>query len=147
AFTRASIAGHLGAWQVAKELAMIRSLIGDLSDVPADYIRDVAGTKRFLERWTMDPKFRDAFADDAGPAMASLGITLRPEQVMPFIKQGSAAAFAQAIQDGDTDGVPLSALRYRAFMQEKLAHRTQMREEACVPGNPRMAAWRKRQMM
>ncbi len=31
------------------------ALLGDLSDVPPDYIRDVAHMKRFLERWTMDP--------------------------------------------------------------------------------------------
>ncbi len=53
--------------------APYHALLGDLSDVPPDYIRDVAHMKRFLERWTMDPAYQEAFAADAQAALTALG--------------------------------------------------------------------------
>ena len=49
---------------MTRQSASYYRLLGDLSDVPAEYIRDVSHMKRFLERWTMDPKYQEAFARD-----------------------------------------------------------------------------------
>jgi radical SAM family RiPP maturation amino acid epimerase len=112
----------------------IYSLLGDLSDVPQDYIRDVAHTKRFLERWTADPSYRDEFARDPSGAIASLGLSLSPDQVDPLT----------GTTDPEPDDLPVSVLRYRAYTSEKLASRDEMRK-AGESAHPRMAAWRRRQ--
>jgi radical SAM family RiPP maturation amino acid epimerase len=116
------------------------SLLGDLSDVPGDYIADVAWTKRTLERWSMDPAFRAAFEADPVRALADMGSPLAPGQVRPFIQAMEAG------EDHTADaGVPLSVLRYRHYMQEKIEHRREMRE-AIEPHNRRLAVWRRRQI-
>ena len=43
---------------MTRQSASYYRLLGDLSDVPDEYIRDVSHMKRFLERWTMDPKYQ-----------------------------------------------------------------------------------------
>ena len=65
-------------------------LLGDLSDVPAEYIRDVSHMKRFLERWTMDPKYQEAFASDPEAALTDLGIELTPAEVIPLMDREAA---------------------------------------------------------
>jgi radical SAM family RiPP maturation amino acid epimerase len=123
----------------------IAPLLGDLSQVPDDHIRDVASIKRFLERWTMDPKFRAAAEDDLASAIAELGLDLRPDEILPLIDNPTAVEFVEAIKAGDTDGWPLSVLRYRAFYAEKRRHRSAIRDEN-QSTNPRIATWRRRQI-
>jgi radical SAM family RiPP maturation amino acid epimerase len=123
----------------------IMSLLGDLSNVPADHIRDVAHTKRLLERWTMDPRFQDAFADDPIAAIASLGLQLTPEQVTPLIDADEAIELNSALAAGKADHYPLSVLRYRAFCSEKRIHRGESRRRG-ESSDKRLAAWRQRQI-
>lgn len=123
----------------------IFSLLGELSGVPRDYIQDIAFTKRFLERWAMDPGFRAEFAADARTAMELLGIPLHPDQVLPFITAEQAPALAAPATGDSTSDVPASVRRFQAFGQEKAAYRRQMRERS-EPAEPRMAAWRSRQI-
>jgi radical SAM family RiPP maturation amino acid epimerase len=121
------------------------SLLGDLTHVPADYVRDVAYTKRALERWVIDPAFREAYAADPEAALERLGVPLCREQVDPFIDPAASAALRRS-GDGDTAGdQPSSMLRYWAFTQEKMAHRRRLRQEG-ESTNRRMAAWRRRQI-
>src|SRR5580704_4227673 len=119
------------------------SLLGDLSLVPPDYLRDVAHIKRFLERWTMDPKYQEAFARDAQAALNALNLTLTPADVIPLIVPEQATAVTRLVRAGRADEVPVSVLRYRFFIHEKIQHRRQLREET-VPADPRMRAWRDR---
>jgi radical SAM family RiPP maturation amino acid epimerase len=119
------------------------SLLGDLSLVPPDYLRDVAHIKRFLERWTMDPKYQEAFARDAQAALNALNLTLTPADVIPLIVPEQATAVTRLVRAGRADEVPVSVLRYRFFIGEKIRHRRQLREET-VPADPRMRAWRDR---
>ncbi|MGH3166550.1 MAG: radical SAM family RiPP maturation amino acid epimerase [Trebonia sp.] len=126
-----------------KKAVQFRLLLGDLSDVPADYIRDVAHMKRFLERWTMDPKYQEAFRGDGVAALAALGVELTPADVTPMIDQEEALKATGLILAGRMDEVPLAVLRYRNFIREKIEHRTRLRSEN-VPGDPRMRAWRDR---
>ncbi len=122
---------------------VIVPLLGDLSGVPEDYVRDVAHTKRVLERWTMDSSFRAAFAEDAQAAVDSLGVCLRPDQVMPFTGgMDGVQGLQQVVSEGE---YPVSVLRYRAFVQEKMAYRSLVRTEG-ESSDPRMAAWRARQI-
>lgn len=125
--------------------AEIRPLLGDLSDIPADYIRDVAHTKRFLERWVADPKYRDAYHADPAAAIASLGLELTPDQLLPLIDNAAATELTRQLAAGTALAPPVSVLRYRAFVEEKFAHRAQVRRES-ESSNPRMAAWRARQL-
>jgi radical SAM family RiPP maturation amino acid epimerase len=128
---------------VTTQSASFYSLLGDLSEVPPDYIRDVAHLKRFLERWTMDPKYQEAFAADAQAALTALGLALTPADVIPLIDPEQAAAATRLIRAGRRDEVPASVLRYRYFIHEKIQHRRALREQT-VPADPRLRAWRER---
>jgi radical SAM family RiPP maturation amino acid epimerase len=126
-----------------KPSAPYHELLGDLSDVPPDYIRDVAHMKRFLERWTMDPKYQEAFASDAQAALTALGVELTPADVLPLIDPGLATEATRLVRSGRAAEVPKAVLRYRVFVQEKIDHRTQLRTSV-VPADPRLKAWRDR---
>ncbi|GGW25251.1 radical SAM family RiPP maturation amino acid epimerase [Streptomyces alanosinicus] len=114
-------------------------LLGDASDGPGDYIREVAWTKRALERWLVDPGFRKRFTEDAAQALRDIGAPLTPDQVRPFLA-GEEESVA-----GDRK-MPISARRYQAFLQEKLDHRAQLRAHGQTTTDPRVATWRARQM-
>jgi radical SAM family RiPP maturation amino acid epimerase len=119
------------------------ALLGDLSEVPPDYIRDVSHMKRFLERWTMDPKYAEAFASDAEAALTALGVALTPADVLPLIDADLATQTTRLIATGRASQVPVAALRYRAFIAEKIQHRRRLRSDV-VPADPRLRAWRDR---
>jgi radical SAM family RiPP maturation amino acid epimerase len=127
----------------AAAAAPFYSLLGDLSDVPQEYIRDVAHTKRFLERWTMDPKFQEAFASDAQAALTAIGVRLTPADVMPHVDPRLATEATRLVLSGRVGEVPMPVRRYRYFIAEKIRHRTQLRT-AVVPQDPRLRAWRDR---
>lgn len=128
---------------MTKQPVEIHSLLGDLSGVPEDYVRSVAHMKRFLERWTMDPKYQEAFASDPAAALAGLGIDLTPGEVIPLIDPDEASRVTQLVMAGRQDECPPVVLRYRYFIHEKLVHRSRLRSET-VPADPRMRAWRDR---
>lgn len=120
-------------------------LLGDLAGVPADYIREVAETKRVLERWTMDPRFRTRFGEDPAVALRELGVGVVPADVTPLIYPDEARAMTRAIRDGRGHEYPRATHRYRAFIAEKRRDRTFYRREA-EPRHAQLAAWRRRQI-
>jgi radical SAM family RiPP maturation amino acid epimerase len=128
---------------VSVQSAPIHELLGDLTDVPDEYIRDVSHMKRFLERWTMDPKYQEAFAADAAAALAALGVSLTPAEVIPLIVPEEATRATRLIHGGRAAEVPAAVLRYRAFIDEKIRHRRRLRAEV-VPADPELRAWRNR---
>jgi len=128
---------------VSVQPAPIHELLGDLTDVSQGYIRDVSHMKRFLERWTMDPKYQEAFAADAAAALAALGVSLTPAEVIPLIVPAEATKATRLILAGRAAEVPEAVLRYRAFIDEKVRHRRRLRAEV-VPSDPRLRAWRNR---
>jgi radical SAM family RiPP maturation amino acid epimerase len=121
------------------------SLLGDLSGVPPDYIRDVAHTKRFMECWIMDPVFRGAFEKDPETALGRLGLCLAKDQVLLFTDENSAAKFKKDFANGRTAGYPSSAIRYQAFLDEKVSYRKQIRRNGESTSSPQLTAWRRRQ--
>lgn len=128
---------------MTKQSASFHPLLGDLSDVPPDYIRDVSHVKRFLERWTMDPGYQEAFRADAEAALTAIGVSLTPADVTPLVVPAEATAATELIKAGRRDEVPLPVLRYRFFIHEKIQHRRELRAQT-VPVDPRMRAWRDR---
>jgi radical SAM family RiPP maturation amino acid epimerase len=128
---------------MTEQSASYHRLLGDLSEVPADYIRDVSHMKRFLERWTMDPKYQEAFSSDPDAALTALGIDLTPEEVIPLIDPVAAQAATDLVNSGRRDEVPAAVLRYRVFIAEKIEHRRRIRTQT-IPGNPLFRAWRDR---
>jgi radical SAM family RiPP maturation amino acid epimerase len=123
----------------------IAPLLEDLSEVPPDHIRDVAGMKRFLERWTMDPSFQEEVDADPEAAAASLGLSLTRDEVIPLIDNEAATRLTEALHEGRVEECPLSVRRYRAYYREKRIHRRSIRAEA-TPSDARLAAWRRRQI-
>jgi len=120
-------------------------LLGDLSQVPAEHIRDVAHSKRFLERWSMDPRFRERYWADPQATIDSLGLALTPAQTGPLI---GAKPLADGLEEPDVAPSvddPPSVHQYRAFIVEKLQMRESMRELS-QSSNRRLAAWRTRQI-
>ena len=125
--------------------SVIPALLGDSPETTPDHVRDVAHAKRFLERWTMDPSYRDTYTNDPQAALASLGIELRPYQLDPLIDHDLATRTTLELEAGNADACPLAVSRYRAFVAEKQAHRVCIRT-AGQPTEPRLAAWRQRQV-
>jgi radical SAM family RiPP maturation amino acid epimerase len=123
----------------------ILDLLGDLSSVPADYVREVAELKRVLEVWTMDPRFRERFGADPAAALVELGVSVRPDEVSPLIFPEEARAMTRAIREGRGGDYPSAPHRYRAFIAEKVRDRTYYRREA-EPTHAKLAAWRRRQI-
>lgn len=128
---------------MTRQSAPYYRLLGDLSDVPAEYIRDVSHMKRFLERWTMDPKYQEAFASDPEAALTALGIDLTPDEVIPLMDREAAMEATRLVRAGRAAEVPPAVLRYRYFIHEKVEHRRRQRA-VTVPGDPRLRAWRER---
>jgi len=121
-------------------------LLRGLDGVPNHYAAAVAETKRVLERWTMDPPFRDAYRLDPIATLAGLGVSLTPDHVEPLIDPEESRRITRALQIGEAPGCPDSVLQYSAFMAEKLAHRAELRDLG-TPSDPVLAAWRRRQVL
>ena len=120
-------------------------LLGDLNQVPLGYRREVADTKRVLERWVSDNRFRDAFLTSPRAALDSLDVKLTRDQLWPFVDTAAALELNDAIAAGETGGFPTSVTRYRAFIREKIRHRQAHRKEN-RPHHTRMANWWSRQV-
>jgi radical SAM family RiPP maturation amino acid epimerase len=124
---------------------LILPLLDDLGSIPEIYKRQVASIKRVLERWTMDPLYREEYATNPAAAITRLGVDLRPEEVTPLIDEKEGRELTRAIRAGEEGRYPIAVRRYRAFYSEKRLHRRQIRRR-CQSSNPRVAAWRSRQI-
>lgn len=103
-----------------------------------EYLREIAQIKRLLERWAADAAFRQRIAAEPEAAVASLGLAVDPAPLR-YLWDAETALATPA------EEIPLPALRYRAFILEKITHRNRMRENLASM-DPRFAAWRRRQM-
>lgn len=108
------------------------------SPAQADYLRDVARTKRFLEYWSADPKFREQLPADPAGVAAAAGLEADPEAIRSLWETDAQAPVHRQ------PPTP-SVARYRAFMQEKFAYRNALRNAAESP-HPGFKAWRQRQI-
>jgi len=108
------------------------------SPAEADYLRDVAHTKRFLEYWSADPKFRELLPTDPAGVAAAAGLEADPEAIRSLWETD---AHAPVHSQAPTPSVA----RYRAFMSEKFAYRNYLRT-AADSTHAGFKAWRERQI-
>lgn len=120
-------------------------VLGRTADLPPGYAEQLATIKRFLELWTIDRSLQGRYRQDTQAAIAETGLPLTPEILAPFVVDEVARAFHEDLREGREHSWPLPVRRYKAFYREKRRHREQIRREA-QPADPRMAAWRARQM-
>jgi radical SAM family RiPP maturation amino acid epimerase len=104
----------------------------------AQYVRELAEAKRLLERWSSDPAFARRLSEDTAGAMRELGLSLDSAGLDYLWDE------RQALGTRPED-ITLPALRYRAFILEKLTHRNRIRAGG-TDMDPRYTAWRGRQM-
>ena len=110
------------------------------SATPA-YLRELGHTKRFLERWTADARFRAAFAEDADAACTRWGLHADPEAIQQLWDQELAAA-----NDPRSADAPAPVLQHRAFHVEKSLFVDELQNRRCAPDEPDFRRWRERQI-
>ena len=120
-------------------LPAVRPILFEKHNADSSYRTDVGNTKRFIERWYADNKFRELVAVDAAAAALQYDLKSDPEEIRilwdPELRETLATAAS----------LPLSVRRYLAFQNEKARSRHRYRERA-TPLDPRFAAWRARMM-
>ena len=112
-----------------------------------EYAQIVADVKRVLEKWILDADFHDAYQQDPDRALAETDLDVDPETIKLLLNKDAAKEMITALEEGEIvwDDLPESYRFYKAFMKEKIAMRERLRNEACVPDEPRFKAWRERQ--
>ncbi len=120
-------------------------VLGRIGELPPGYAAELATIKRFLELWTIDGSLQGRYRQDPQGVIAETGLPLTPEILAPFVDDEVARAFHRDLREDRAQAWPLSVRRYKAFYREKRRHREQIRREV-QPADPRMAAWRARQM-
>jgi len=120
----------------------IKNVIDPVCD-DAEYVREVAETKRVLELWTMEPGFQQAFLDAPEETLKAHGLEkLDPLGVKILCDHETALEY----QKRPREELPRLVLRYRGFIAEKKEERRQMAQKDCVPVHPAFRAWRGRQL-
>jgi radical SAM family RiPP maturation amino acid epimerase len=97
----------------------------------------VPHTKRFLERWIADLKFREKYRVDPGGAIREYQLQVDAEHMRHLIDE----AFAKI----PVSDIPPEVSAYRQFIREKLAYRENIRVRS-ASHNKIFRAWRERQM-
>jgi radical SAM family RiPP maturation amino acid epimerase len=121
------------------ESGEIRLLLKEKWAAGDDYIAGIAHTKRFLERWVADPKFRAEAQQDARGAAERYRLKADPEEIRILWDVDTGKAHSPG------DPTPLAVRRYQSFIHEKLQYRDLIR----VAGHPLDQAfkdWRIRQV-
>ncbi|MBU0945839.1 MAG: radical SAM family RiPP maturation amino acid epimerase [Proteobacteria bacterium] len=99
----------------------------------------IGETKRFLERWTAEPAFKQLIVKDPEQAIEQYNLAFHPEEIRMLWDRGFA-------MQSDPDQIPRPVQQYRDFIHEKFNHRDLLRDQS-ASSDPRITAWRKRQMM
>ena len=120
----------------------LRPLLDPVAARDVPWAGGVAQTKRFLEHFTADREFRRALAADPRGTAASRGLPVDPEELR-FVWDD--AFYRAMLQRGDWTA-PHAVQQYRAWIGEKILYRTRLRQESCVPEDPRQRLWRERQI-
>jgi radical SAM family RiPP maturation amino acid epimerase len=96
----------------------------------------VAHTKRFLERWTADPQFRERLDQDSAGTMRAYKLQADPERLRPLYTGTPLPEGEEPCEE---------VIHYRNFIAQKLGYRAQILREA-APAHPDFQRWRQRQM-
>jgi radical SAM family RiPP maturation amino acid epimerase len=109
------------------DLAVLESANGSIGE-----------SKRFLEKWTADPRFKALVDQDPAGAVARHGIRVDPDEVRLLWDR-------EAVIRHGARPVPPSVQAYRDFIRHKMTHCDQIRLDA-APADPRVDLWRRRQL-
>jgi radical SAM family RiPP maturation amino acid epimerase len=102
-------------------------------DAYHDALLEHAAAKRFYERWVADPGFRKALLADPAGTLDSYGLDLRPDDI-------------RSLLDADvTKPSPATRAMWR-MVAEKTRWVSRFYRGAATPDDPRMLAWRNRQI-
>lgn len=93
----------------------------------------------------MDARFREAFARDPREAAAKRGLDVDPEEIRALWDPAACRRLRADEAAGRDGSYPLPVRRFRSYQREKRAFRDAVRQ-AARPRDPRMAAWRERQI-
>lgn len=118
----------------------VRAILYEKGNADLEYRMDLGHTKRFIERWHADRRFREMLPSDPRAVAARYGLVRDPEDIRLL--------WDLELQRTHVPGsgpVPLSVRRYTAFTREKIASREEYRVDA-IPTDQRFAAWRARQI-
>lgn len=115
----------------------IRKIIYDHAAADAHYRSCVGHTKRLLERFAADNKFREKMAVNPVEACQDWGLLRHPEHVRSLWDLNQPAHQRRAES--------AAALRYHAMMDEKRGHSDLLRTEG-TPENRTWRIWRERQI-
>ncbi len=121
------------------ESGEIITLMDRPENVDPEYIRSIAHTKRFLERWTADPKFRAKAEVDVAAACEEYNLEANPEEIRLL---WDSEALGKHPEGAPT---PLAVRRYESFIREKLKWRDIIRKDS-HPENTQFREWRVRQI-
>lgn len=132
-----SLLERIRALIAAGEIQLFYRARGGPAPEPA-YVREVAQIKRLLERWMADAAFRERLEAEPRAAAESLGLSLDLDAIRPLWHEEAALATP-------AEAMSLSALRYRAYILEKLTYRNNIRADH-PEIDRRFAAYRERQM-
>ena len=107
------------------------------------YLHDVAVMKRAAEYWTLDASFQAAYREDPAGTLSRYGLDVDPAATDLLLL--NPPAYDGQPEPDALAALPLSYLRYCAFLEEKLRLRKQLQVEGCEPDHRAFAAWRTRQ--
>jgi radical SAM family RiPP maturation amino acid epimerase len=98
---------------------------------------EAAEVKRFFERWSADPSFRELTVTDPAAAAAECGISINPET----FRQN----WDPRLPEKDHAPLPPAVREFLDHIDAKIAYRDRVIAEGGAE-NPRLSAWRRRQI-
>ena len=112
-----------------------------------EYAKNVANTKRVLEKFTLDKDFNSLYKENPDKALAEAGIEVDAKSIAMLLNDEESKKTRKALLDGSVKlfDLPDSYVRYMLFMQEKLDSREELRTKLCIPDEPGFKEWRARQ--
>lgn len=103
-----------------------------------EYLASIARTKRFLERWSADPAFRQQVQGDPQGLCAKHRLEVDPDEIRLLWDHQALAHHPKGSL------APLAVRRYEAFVLDKLKYRDVVRNTQVQ--DSRFNLWRRRQM-
>src|SRR2546430_859576 len=93
-------------------------LLGDLSAVPADYLREVSEAKRVVEWRDVHGPVREMLRDDPAAAIQRIGVSLTPADLAALLDPAAIPTLDAALARGAAGDEIRVAARYFAYGQE-----------------------------
>ncbi len=106
-----------------------------------EVLHEEARIKRFFERWTADPRFRDALRERPAQALAEVEDALEPAQLTPILEQHSGEV---SNSEAMFEWQPMQRVWKVARIKAEWIRSFYM--ERAVPAHPTLKGWRERQI-